>query len=140
VKSYFGTLARNRDPHLADTYASVADVTALVQEHPRATFVLMHTAWPQQEQLLALAKHQSNGFVECSWSWTLAPRSTVDFVQRFPTTVPATKLLCFGGDYVTVENVVGHAELARHGLQGTIEGLVESGWTTMNDAIALVRS
>jgi hypothetical protein len=40
----------------------------------------MHTAWPQQEQLLALAKHQPNVVVECSWSWTLAPRSTVEFV------------------------------------------------------------
>jgi hypothetical protein len=52
--------------------------------------------------------------------------------------VPATKLLCFGGDYVTVENVVGHAELARRGLQSSLEGLVESGWMTMADAIGLV--
>ena len=138
VKLHMGTLARNWDPHLTDCHACVTDVTPLVQEYPRTTFVLMHTAWPEQEQLLALAKHQPNVVVECSWSWTLAPRSTAEFIQRFLTTVPATKLLCFGGDYVTVENVVGHAELARRGLQSALEGLVDSGWITMEDAIALV--
>ncbi len=69
---------------MSGVYSVVADVTPLVQEHPRATFVLMHTAWPQQEQLLALAKHQPNVVVDASWSWTLAPRSTAEFVAPVP--------------------------------------------------------
>ena len=138
VKIHLGSLARNGDPHLSEIYRCVADITPLVQEYPRTTFVLMHMAWPQQEQLLALAKHQPNVVVEMSWTWTAAPRAACDFVQRFLTTVPATKLLCFGGDYLTVENVVGQAELARRGLQRALEGLVESGWTTIDDAARLV--
>jgi hypothetical protein len=138
VKIHLGSLARNGDPHLRDIYSCVADTTRLVQEYPGTTFVLMHMAWPQQEQLLALAKHQPNVVVEMSWVWTAAPRSACDFVGRFLTIVPATKLLCFGGDYLTVENVVGHSELARRGLQRALEDLVESGWLTIDDAARLV--
>ena len=73
----------------------------------------MHMAWPHQEQLLAVAKHHPNVVVDLCWSWIVTPLSTREFVRRFLTTVPATKLLCFGGDYMTVECVVGHAEIAR---------------------------
>jgi hypothetical protein len=138
VKLHLGSLGRNGDPHLRHVFRCVADVTPLVQEHPRTTFVLMHMAWPQQEQLLALAKHQPNVVVDLSWVWTAAPRSACDFVERFLTAVPATKLLCFGADYLTVETVVGHAELARRGLQRALEGLVADGWLAHDDALALV--
>lgn len=138
VKLHLGSLAHTEDPHLREIYDCVADVTRLVQEYPRTTFVLMHMAWPQQEQLLALAKHQPNVVVEMSWAWSAAPRSACDFLQRFLTTVPATKLLCFGADYLTVENVVGHAELARRGLQHALEDLVRSDWLSIDDASELV--
>jgi hypothetical protein len=96
VKVHLGSLARNNDPHLEWVYACVSDMTRLVQQYPRTTFVLMHMAWPQQEQLLALAKHQPNVVVEMSWAWTAAPRSAADFLERFLTTVPANKLLGSG--------------------------------------------
>jgi predicted TIM-barrel fold metal-dependent hydrolase len=98
----------------------------------------MHMAWPQQEQLLALAKHQPNVVCEMSWAWTAAPRSAADFLERFLTTVPATKLLGFGADYQTVENVVGHAELARRGLERALRRLIDDGWMTVDDALRLV--
>jgi predicted TIM-barrel fold metal-dependent hydrolase len=138
VKVHLGSLARNDDPHLEWIYSCVADMTRLVQEYPRTTWVLMHMAWPQQEQLLALAKHQPNVVCEMSWAWTAAPRSAADFLERFLTTVPATKLLGFGADYQTVENVVGHAELARRGLERALQRLVDDGWMTMDDALRVV--
>jgi uncharacterized protein len=98
----------------------------------------MHTGWPQQEQLLSVAKHFPNAVVDLCWAWSLAPRSTTDFVQRFLTTVPASKLLCFGGDSMVVETIVGHAELARRGLQAALEGLVNDDWLTPDAALALV--
>lgn len=138
VKLHLGALAMHSRTQFRQVFTHVAGVTSLVQRHPRTRFVLMHMAWPQQEQLLALAKHQPNVVVDLCWSWILAPLSTTEFVQRFLTTVPASKLLCFGGDYITVENVVGHAELARRGLQSALEGLVATGWVSTDDALALV--
>ena len=116
----------------------VADAVPLVQAHPRTTFVMMHAAWPQQEQLLSVAKHLPNVVVDLCWAWSLAPRSTTDFVQRFLTTVPASKLLCFGGDTMVVETVVGHAALARRGLATALDGLVRDGWLSVDGALDLV--
>lgn len=42
--------------------------------------------------------------------------------------VPANKILTFGGDYIAVENVVGHVAIARAGLTEAISGLVGRGW------------
>jgi hypothetical protein len=64
--------------------------------------------------------------------------ATRAFVTSFLTTVPSTKLLCFGGDYLAVENVVGHAELARRGLHGALSDLVALGWCTRDEVVSLV--
>jgi hypothetical protein len=138
IKVHMGYLARTRTSQMPWIYDHVAHITPLVQEFPRTKWVLMHLAWPQQEQLLAVAKHFPNVYLDLCWSWVVAPLVTQDFVQRFLTTVPANKLLCFGGDCLVVENVVGHAEIARRGLQAALEHLVRSGWLTTDDALALV--
>jgi hypothetical protein len=74
--------------------------------------MLMHMAWPHQEQLLAVAKHHPNVVVDLCWSWIVTPVDARVRVRSL-TAVPATKLLCLGGDYMPVECVVGHAEIAR---------------------------
>jgi hypothetical protein len=138
VKVHMGYLSKTRLPQFPLIYDHVPDILPLVVDYPDTDFVLMHMAWPQQEQLLAAAKHHPNVFVDLCWSWIVAPFAAVDFVQRFLTSVPANKLLCFGGDYLVVESVVGHAEIARRGLQAALEGLVRAGWLTGDDALALV--
>jgi hypothetical protein len=138
VKLHLGYLDGTHHPQFRHVFDHVRDVVDIVQANPRTTFVLMHAAWPQQEQLLAVAKHHPNVVLDLCWAWILAPLATRDFLERALTTLPATKLLCFGGDYMAVECVVGHAEIARRGLQGALERLVADGWLTRADAIALV--
>ena len=41
------------------------------------------------------------------WAWIIDPIATHDFVRRFLVTAPHSKLFCFGGDYIAVENVPG---------------------------------
>lgn len=138
VKIHLGYLAGAHHPQFSAVFEHVHDIVAVVQANPATKFVLMHAAWPQQEQLLALAKHSPNVAVDLCWAWILAPLATQDFLSRALTTIPATKLLCFGGDYATVESVVGHAELARRGLQAALERLVADCWLTDADACRLV--
>lgn len=138
VKLHLGYLAGNSSAQLRHVFHDPMDVTPVVQRHPGTTFVLMHMAWPQQEQLVAVAKHHANVFVDLCWAWIVAPLATRDFVARFITSVPYTKLLCFGGDYSTVENVVGHAELARDGLHDALAHLVSDSWLKPADAVDLV--
>jgi predicted TIM-barrel fold metal-dependent hydrolase len=138
VKIHLGHLGGVGHPSYRHVFDHVRDVVPLVQANPSTTFVLMHIAWPQQEQLLALAKHQPNVVIDLCWAWINAPLSTQELLARALTTLPASKLLCFGGDYVTVEHVVGHAELARRGLQRALESLVACGWLTAAHAAELV--
>lgn len=138
VKLHLGYLAGNRRPQMRWVGRHVRDVVPLLERHPSTTFVLMHAAWPHQEELIAVAKHFPNAIVDLCWAWMLAPLATIEFVRRFLTTAPASKLLCFGGDYLTVETVVGHAELARRGLAAALESLVDEGWISADRALELV--
>jgi hypothetical protein len=53
-------------------------------------------------------------------------------------TAPANKVLLFGGDYIPVEPVLGHAVIARRGIAQALYELVDEGWLTLNDALDLV--
>lgn len=135
VKVHLGYLAGTHHSQFRHVFDHVRDITPIVQANRRTTFVLMHIAWPQQEQLLALAKHHPNVILDLCFSWILAPLSTCEFLGHALTAVPATTLLCFGGDYTVVECVVGHAEMARRGLQTALERLVADCWLTRPDAL-----
>lgn len=138
VKLHVGYLAGHGQPHLSGLSEHVGDVAALAHAHPRTTFVLLHMGWPHEEELLAVAKHSPNVVVDLAWAWILTPIATSEFVQRFLTTVAPSKLLTFGGDYLTVETVVGHAELARRGLQAALEQLTVERLLSSDEALALV--
>jgi hypothetical protein len=42
----------------------------------------------------------------------------------------------FGGDYITVETVYGHARVARMGIAQALTELVAEGWMTEREALA----
>jgi hypothetical protein len=138
VKLHLGYLAGVGSPAFPHVYDHVRDVVGVVQANPATTFVMMHTAWPQQEQLLALARHQPNVMIDLCWSWIATPLQTEDFLARALTTLSASKLLCFGGDYNVAEHVVGHATIARRGLCRALESLVDDGWLEPDAAERLV--
>lgn len=138
VKLHTGYMAgANRMP-LERVRDNGVHVSGLLRQFPRTQFILMHIGWPYQHEYLALAKHHSNAVIDLCWSWILAPRSTADFLKAALTIVPASKLLCFGGDFMTVESTVGHARIARDGLVATLAELVEEGWLDANEALDLV--
>ena len=55
----------------------------------------------------------------------------------FRSTAPANKVLTFGGDYIPVEPVLGHAAIARQGIALALTELVEEGWVSVADALEL---
>jgi hypothetical protein len=59
-------------------------------------------------------------------------------VKEYLVTAPCNKLLAFGGDYFSVENVIGHARIARQGLAQALEELVSERWLTEDEALDLV--
>jgi hypothetical protein len=63
---------------------------------------------------------------------------TSDFLKKYLVTAPANKVLCFGADYAIVENVVGHAVVARRGITQSLAELVQEGWMDLDEALSLV--
>jgi predicted TIM-barrel fold metal-dependent hydrolase len=105
---------------------------------PETKFVFMHICYPHYEELLALAKHYTNAHVDMCWSWLMNPVAAKDYFKKHVVTAPVNKLLPFGGDYIPVEPVLGHAAITRRGIALALAELVEEGWLTLNDALEVV--
>lgn len=54
-------------------------------------------------------------------------------------TVPANKILGFGGDYRYVELSYAHARMAKAGIAQVLGEKVESGWCTESEAVEVAR-
>lgn len=135
VKLHTGYYAGANGMPLERVRQNAGDLCPVLQAHPRATFVLMHIGYPYQDEYIALAKHYTNAHVDMCWAWIINPAASVRFVKEFLSAAPASKLLTFGGDYMTVETCVGHAAIARRGIAQALAELVEEGWLSLTDAL-----
>jgi uncharacterized protein len=111
----------------------------LLQRYPEARFVLMHIAYPYSDELVAIAKHYPNVWVDLCWAWSADPYSTADFVRRFLHAVPANKLFAFGGDVASPTHALAAARQARRWLTRTLAAEVVAGDLTEAEAIAVAR-
>lgn len=108
----------------------------LLTKYPDTRFVLMHAAYPYGQELLALAKHYPNVWVDLCWAWSINPYSTRDFVRGFLHSVPSNKLFAFGGDSAWPCASVAYAWQFRDGLASALEVEVRDGSLTERQAIA----
>ncbi len=138
VKLHTGYHAgQNRMP-LARLRNNAASASDLCRLSPATQFVFMHICYPFYEEMLAVAKQYTNATVDMCWSWIINPVAAKDYLKQHLVTAPANKVLPFGGDYVPVEPVLGHAILARRGIAQALCELVEEGRLSLNDALELV--
>jgi predicted TIM-barrel fold metal-dependent hydrolase len=114
-----------------------SSATALCRKSPETKFVFMHICYPYYEEMITIAKHYPNAYVDMCWAWLMNPVAAKDFLKKYLVTAPANKVLTFGGDYVVVEPVLGHATMARRGMGLALSELVEEGWLSLDDALEL---
>ncbi len=100
-------------------------------------FVFLHMSYPYQDEMVALAKHFSNAYIDLSWAWIIDHLATRNFLKQYLTTAPINKLFAFGGDYLSVEPTVGHAYVARLGIAQVLTELVSENYFSESDAIAI---
>jgi len=112
-------------------------LSPLLARYPEARFVLMHIAYPYSNEVVALAKHYPNVYVDLCWAWSIDPFSATDFVRRFIHAVPANKLFAFGGDTSWPTAAVAYAHQARHWLTRALQAEVDEGMLREPEAIAL---
>jgi len=135
VKLHTGYYAGQNSMPLGRLINNPASATELCRKAPDTRFVFMHICYPYYEQLIAAAKQWSNAYIDMCWSWIINPVAAKDFLKKYLVTAPSNKILTFGGDYIPVEPVLGHATIARRGIALALSELIEEGWMTLEDAL-----
>ena len=109
----------------------------LFARYPDAKFVLMHIAYPYNDELVALAKHYRNIWVDLCWAWSIDPYSSRDFLRRFIHAVPINKIFAFGGDTHWPTSAMAYAIQARVEITRTLESEIADGYMTEKQAMAI---
>jgi predicted TIM-barrel fold metal-dependent hydrolase len=138
VKLHTGYYAGQNGMPLSRLIHNAGSACELCRRAPDTTFVFMHTCYPYYEELIAVAKQWTNACVDMCWAWIINPVAAKDFLKKYLVTAPTNKILTFGGDYLNVEQVLGHAVIARRGIALALSELVEEGWLSLDDALGLV--
>jgi len=112
--------------------------TDLCRMSPETRFVFMHICYPYYEEMISIAKHYTNAYIDMCWAWIINPIAAKEFLKKYLVTAPANKILTFGGDYSPVEPVLGHAAIARRGIALALSELVEEKWLSLDDALELI--
>ena len=138
VKLHTGYYAGNYGMPLERISQNASDLCEVIQSNPDTKFVLMHIGWPYQDEYIALAKRFPNVSIDLCWAWIINPAASVRFVKEFLMAAPANKLFPFGGDYITVETVYGHSQIARQGMAQALSELIAEGWIQEEEAPELI--
>ena len=109
----------------------------LLIAYPRARFVLMHAGYPYSHELIALAKHFPNVYMDLCWAWAMDPFSTSDAVRKVVHSVPSNKLFAFGGDTFWPMTTWAYAAQARAWLTRALQAEIDDGLLTEREAIDL---
>lgn len=138
LKLHTGYFAGRGMMPLARVRDNAAHLCRLLQDFPETRFVLMHIGYPYEHEFIALAKHYPNVAIDMCWAWIINPAAGVRFLREFLSAAPANKLFTFGGDYVAVEPIYGHACIARRGIVQALSELVSEGWIAREEAPDLI--
>lgn len=111
------------------------NLSAILARYLGARFVLMHIAYPYQDEIVGMAKHYTNVWVDMCWAWAMDPFSSSDFLRRFIHAAPINKLFGFGGDTGWPTSAVAYAIQARDWLDRTLQAEVSEGLLTESQAI-----
>ncbi len=124
-----GNYIENSNPtHLANLFLKYRDVQ----------FILFHGGYPFGSELASLAKNFRNVYIDLCWLYIISPSYSERYLHEWLETVPANKIMGFGGDYHNVENVYGHLLFAKEILGNVLIEKVESGYFSEKEALKIV--
>jgi uncharacterized protein len=137
VKLHTGYHAMNNFMNLENIMFNPSDCANLCRLSQDTKFIFFHISYPYYEPMISLTKHYSNAIVDMCWSWTINPIASVDFLKKYIMTSPINKIMAFGGDDLYIENLIGHAKLARKGISLALTDLIQEKWISENDAVEI---
>lgn len=125
IQSGIGKLLGNTNPTL---------LTNLFSEYPEIKFVLYHGSYPFGGELSALAKNYRNVYIDMNWTYAISPGYTERYLNEWLETVPASKIMAFGGDCMAVENTYSELKVAKRIISNVLCNKVRDGYFSEQDA------
>ncbi len=119
------------------TNSRAALMANLFSKYPKTGFDIYHISYPYQDELITLAKNFANVTINFCWMWIINPAAGRRALSEMLDTVPANKIHGFGGDYIFVEGVYGHAKIARREIARVLVEKIEEGRFSENYAIQI---
>jgi len=98
-------------------------------------FILFHGGYPYGGELASLAKNFQNVYIDLCWLYIISPSYSERYLHEWLETVPANKIMAFGGDYHNIENVYGHLLFAKEIVANVLIEKVNDGYFSEEEAI-----
>jgi predicted TIM-barrel fold metal-dependent hydrolase len=111
----------------------------LFMEYKDAKFDVFHAGYPYSMELGVMAKNFASVYADMCWMHIISPSGSRRILSEWLDLVPANKILGFGGDYVLVEGVPGHIEIARDNITRVLSRKVAEGYFSEGDAVRIAR-
>ncbi|MCK9638545.1 MAG: amidohydrolase family protein [Prolixibacteraceae bacterium] len=102
-------------------------------------FILFHGGYPYGGELASLAKNFRNVYIDLCWVYIISPTYSERYLHEWLETVPANKIMAFGGDYENVENIYGHLLFARQIISKVLIAKVKDGYFSEKEAIRIAQ-
>lgn len=114
-------------------------LTDILLKYPDARFDLFHLGYPFIGETIALAKNFANVSVDMCWSHIIAPSAARRALSELIDAVPATKISAFGGDYLFVDGLYGHLQMAKENVADVLAEKVRDKIMDEDQAYVLAR-
>lgn len=125
-----GKIIGNSDPTL---------LTNVFSEYPRNEFVLYHGSYPFGGTLSALAKNYRNVYIDMNWVYSVSPSYSKRYLSEWLETVPVSRIIAFGGDSMSAENVYSELMAARKIISEVLSEKVAEGYFSETEARLIAR-
>jgi predicted TIM-barrel fold metal-dependent hydrolase len=125
-----GNYIENSDPSL---------LTNLFLDFPDINFVLYHGSYPYGGIVSALAKNFRNVYLDMNWTYAISPSYSERYLSEWLESVPAYKIMAFGGDQRCVENTYGQLVLAKKIISDVLIKKVTEGYLTEKEAETIAK-
>jgi glucuronate isomerase len=125
-----GNILSNSNPEL---------LSNLFLEYPDVSFDIFHASYPFQNILTVLSKNYPNVYINMCWVHIISPVASVNLLLELLETVPLNKICAFGGDYLFIDGVYGHLEIAKENVAKALTIKVKEGLFDIEEAKVIAK-
>jgi len=115
-------------------YSKPTLLANLFREYRDVPFVLFHGAYPYGGELATLAKGFGNVHIDLCWLYIISPSYAERYLHEWLETVPASKIMAFGGDAMHIECTYAQLMFAKQIVANVLIAKVRDGYFSEDEA------